>query len=184
KPNLKRESKKDRLCFIGRLAPEKNLSSLLHAVEGLEVNLDIIGEGPLRKDLQEQAAGCDHIRFHGRIAHRQLPGFLQRSTAFVFPSLYEGHPKTPIEAMACGLPVIATDVSGTKEIIQHNKTGWLCDTSTASLRKGIKTVLSDQSLRSRLGSAARKFVKDHFSLNHIVEQELTLYQSLLEKKHA
>lgn len=184
KPNVKSSTGKERLCFVGRLAPEKNLSALLDAIDGIDVDLDIIGEGPLLKQLQEQAGNRKNIRFHGRVAHRKLPAFFQQSTAFVFPSLYEGHPKTPIEAMACGLPVIATDVSGTREIIQHNETGWLCNTDAESLRNGIKAVLSDPALQVRLGSTARRFVVEKYSLDHIVELELNLYQSLFEKKHA
>ena len=177
-------SRKRHLCFVGRLAPEKNLETLLLAIEGLDVELDIIGEGPLRSLLERKAVKVGGVHFHGRVPNQQLSDYFHRSSAFVFPSLYEGHPKTPIEAMACGLPVVGCDVSGVREVVTHNKTGLLCKTDPVSLRKGIKNILSDEILRKRLGREARKFVVENYSLERILRLELEIYQNILQDNRA
>lgn len=184
KPAGENDASESRLCFVGRLAQEKNLSALLKAVDSLDVELDIIGQGPLRESLVSQARNNPRVHFHGRVPNQSLPEYLQKSTAFIFPSLYEGHPKTPIEAMSCALPVIATNVSGIRELIRHKETGWLCDVDSHSLREGIKTVLADADLRSRLAVAARKFVADNFSLEKVANLEIDIYKRALSSSHA
>ena len=169
-----------RLCFVGRLAPEKNLGVLIDAVREIDVKLDIVGQGPLLETLQQAAAGNPKVRFLGRVPNEQLPEFLRQSTAFVFPSLYEGHPKTPVEAMACGVPVIGTDVSGIKEIVRHGETGWLCQPDVKSLKNGIEKILSDPLLRERLGNNARQYVLQNFALDNVAARELKIYQDLLQ----
>ena len=77
--------------------------------------------------------------------------------------------------MACGLPVIGTDVPGIRELIRHGETGYLCGTSPQELREAIKTVLGDRKLQERLGRSARAFVVEHFALEKIVPLELALY---------
>lgn len=171
------------LCFVGRLAPEKNLESLFQALEGLDCRLNVIGQGALRDRLATLAAGNPNIRLLGRVPNDRLPEELGKATAFVFPSLYEGHQKTLLEAMACGLPVIASDVLGIREIVNHGETGWLCQTDSESIRAGIQAVLSDAELRQRLGRNARRYIVEHFALDQLLEQELALYRRLLTEAH-
>ncbi len=170
-----------RLCFVGRLVPQKNLGALIEAVRGLEVEVDLIGTGPLHESLEAQARDNPRVHFLGPIAHGQLPDHLRRSTLFVLPSLYEGHPKTLIEAMACGLPVLGTDVSGIRNVVRHGETGHLCQTDAASLCAEIETLLADSALRSRLGRSARDFAVAHFSLEKIAERELALLRDVTDK---
>ncbi|MBN1478541.1 glycosyltransferase, partial [Candidatus Sumerlaeota bacterium] len=145
------------------------------------VDLDIIGEGPLRAALETLARSNPRIHFLGSVPHDELPSHLHRATAFVLPSLYEGHPKTLIEAMACGLPVIATDVPGIREVITHGDTGFLCQTDSDSLRDGIAQALDDATLRESLGRRAREAAVEQFSLDRVVECELRLYHDVLER---
>jgi glycosyltransferase involved in cell wall biosynthesis len=178
-PRGRRPGNPPRLCFVGRLSPEKNLESLIRAVEGLGVELEIIGQGPLREKLTAMAADNPKVRFIGTVPHHQLPERLNQGTAFVLPSLYEGHPKTLIEAMACGLPVIGTAVSGISEVIRHREAGWLCPTDVESLRAAICTVLADPDLQERLGRNAREHVLSHYALDRVVEMELETYRNIL-----
>jgi glycosyltransferase involved in cell wall biosynthesis len=83
--------------------------------------------------------------------------------------------------MACGLPVIACDVSGVREVVVHNETGWLCQTDPDSIREGIETLLGNPELRMRLGSAARSFSVENFSLDRVVKREIQLYEELTNK---
>jgi glycosyltransferase involved in cell wall biosynthesis len=172
-----------RLVFVGRLASEKNLFALLEAVAPLDVELLIIGEGPQRAELEAVAAkGKAAVSFLGAQPHLELPALLNSCDVYVQPSFYEGHPKTLIEAMSCGLPVIGGRVSGIEELIQHGQTGLLCETSPEGIRAPIHTLLDDSAMRERLGAAARQYVLEHFSLEKVLELELALYAELAAER--
>jgi glycosyltransferase involved in cell wall biosynthesis len=81
--------------------------------------------------------------------------------------------------MSCGLPVIGTDVPGIRELITHRETGYLCGTSAEALQDALGKVLSDARMRDVLGVNARQFVIDNFSLEKIVELELSVYATFL-----
>jgi glycosyltransferase involved in cell wall biosynthesis len=173
-----------RLVFVGRLSQEKNLFNLLEAAKGLDVEIELIGQGPLEAELRAMAGreGVS-LTLAGRVANEALPERIQRATLFVLPSLYEGHPKTLIEAMACGAAVLATDVSGIRQVVRHGRTGWLVATDAAALREGLRTLLADAALRERLGAEARRFAVENYALGRIVERELALYASILASSH-
>ena len=168
-----------RLCFVGRLEPQKNIAVLIQAVNDLDVDLDIIGQGVLHDQLRTIAASNPRINFLGTISHTMLPGVLRSCSVFILPSLYEGHPKSLLEAMACGLPVIGTDVPGIKEVVNHGNTGWLCKTDAGSIREAIQTVLSDTTLQQQLGNNASRYISEHNALERIVETELETYHRIL-----
>lgn len=169
-----------RLLFVGRLAEQKNPLALLEALPGLEAELLMAGDGPLAERLRGRAAELNvKVRFLGPTPHADLPGLMRGAQAFVLPSLYEGHPKALLEAMACGLPVIAGRSPGISDLISHGENGWLCGTSPAEIRQALETVLGDAELRDRLGLGAARFVANNFSLERIVDMELELYRELV-----
>lgn len=170
---------KGTLCFVGRLSPEKNLENLLMAVNNTSYKLQIIGMGPLKDKLEKIAGENEHIHFTDRIPNNELPKLLNKCDAFVLPSLYEGHPKVLIEAMSCGLPVIATDVAGINSLITHGKTGWLSNTDVESLKDAICHVLSDTTLQDELGKNAAQFARENFSLQKVAQREQDLYQRVV-----
>lgn len=171
-----------RLIYIGRLNSEqKNLPELLKAVHGLEMEFLIVGQGPLKDEVIRETEQNSRISYLGSIPNHELPRYLNQCTAFILPSLYEGHPKTLIEAMACGLPVIASDVPGINNLIQHGVTGYLCGTDSDSIRNAILTVMNDLELQKQLGQNAREYVQKHFSLDRIVEMEMSLYEEILSE---
>ena len=171
-----------RICFIGRLEEEKNLFALLRAIKGLDVELVIVGNGSLSDELRAIATREDlQVRFTGSVPHRTLPGILNSASVFILPSLYEGHPKALLEAMACGLPVIGTNVPGIRKLIDHRKTGYLCGKSSDEIRGAVEQVVGDGELRARMGQNARKFVEENFSLDRIVEMEKNVMSELLAK---
>jgi glycosyltransferase involved in cell wall biosynthesis len=183
-PNPKKNSESPhRLCYVGRLEQkQKNLMPLYKAIKNMDVAVDLVGNGPLLKVFQQKAAARKGLNVLGNLPHERLPEVLQRATAFVLPSLYEGHPKALLEAMACGLPVIASDVPGINDVVRHSETGWLCRPDTESLREAIGTVLKDANLRQRLSENASGFVQEHFALKRVVHQERNLYHTLLRDK--
>lgn len=167
------------LVFIGRLEPQKNVAALLEAVRGLDVRLAVIGTGGQSSDLQSRYHDLrEQVHWLGNVPHVQLPDYLRASALFILPSLYEGHPKTLIEAMACGMPVIGADAPGIREILRHGENGWLCGTDPASIRQAIVRLLEDAGLRERLGGRALQFALEHYALDTIVRRELQLYRSL------
>jgi glycosyltransferase involved in cell wall biosynthesis len=175
--------KPSRICFVGRLDAQKNLFALLEAVRGLDVELEVIGDGSQREALERMARDKE-VNFLGNRPHAELPQHLNAAGIFILPSLYEGHPKTLLEAMACGRPVIGTDVPGVRELIRHRETGYLCGTSPEEIRAAIQDVLADANLRVRMGHNAREFVVKDFSLERVVEMELALLRELMNGRKA
>lgn len=176
------QKNRKKIVAVGRLTSQKNFEELLHAVDGLDVDLDIYGQGELLPQLQEIAQKISHARinFKGVVSNEMLPHILSEAQLFVQPSLYEGNPKTILEAMACGSCVIGADVVGIQEIIQHKKTGILCATDSASIREAIEKNINDVDTVARFGKAARAYIEHHFSLQYVVDSEVTLYNALMK----
>jgi glycosyltransferase involved in cell wall biosynthesis len=163
------------LLFVGRIAREKNLESLLEAVRTLDVKLTLIGEGRLRPELQARFGELGgRIAWEGNVPNSILPQYLNSAGLFVLPSLYEGHPKVLIEAMACATPALGADAPGIRELIRHGITGYLCGTDAASIRAAVIELLAQPELCETLGKNARRFVKQHYCLNRIAEMESAL----------
>ncbi len=165
----------DTIIFIGRIAPEKNLEVLFEAIRLLNVRLRIIGEGRLRPHLQQKFADMENrLIWEGGIPNFQLPEYINGATAFILPSIYEGHPKALIEAMACSIPVIGCDSPGIREIINSENNGLLCATDQQSLRTAIIRVMNDREFAKMIAINAREFVMDNYSLQRIAHLELSL----------
>lgn len=169
-----------RLTFVGRLEDQKNPMSLLDALVGLDcVRLTVVGDGPLRPILEAQARRLNlDVEFRGIVDHTTLPVLLNRSEAFVLPSKYEGTPKALLEAMACGVPVIAARSPGITDVVTHNQNGYLCGVSSQEIGEAIRTVLFDSALRERLSREGVRYVTDHHALATAVEQETSIITHL------
>jgi len=180
KPSETTGKEKNRIIFVGRLDKEKNLVNLIDAVKTLDVELVLIGEGPYEEILKTKVESerIGNVSFLGVIPNERLPLELNRSEIFVLVSIYEGNPKTLLEAMACGLPVIGTDVRGIKEVINHKKNGYLCDTSAESMKEAIMNVLESDELRGRMGRYARETIVEHYSVKSLATKELSLLTAL------
>lgn len=167
------------LIFVGRIAPEKNLASLLEAVAPLDATLTLIGEGRLRPELQTRFSSPDgKVKWEGNVPNHDLPVYMNKAQTFVLPSLYEGHPKALIEAMACGLAVIGADSQGIREIIRHEENGLLCGTDAAGLRQAIQRINGDAELRITMGENARHFVWANYALKRIIELEIAVIRQV------
>lgn len=144
------------------------------------LRLLFIGDGELRRELEDQVrvSGMqNHVKFLG--LRSDVPDLLSASDYFVLPSLWEGLPVSLIEAMASGLPVIATQVSGTKEVMINNRTGLLVTPGNVDeLREAILRFLNHPDEARQMGKAARKRVEENFG----AEQQAEAYLSLFEKQ--
>lgn len=154
-------------AFVGRLAEEKGVRALCDlAARAGPVRLLLAGEGPLRELVAATALRYPkHLHWRGAVAD---PRSVYRAVhLLVAPSLTEGLPLAPLEAMACGLPVVATAAGGLREVVEHGKTGLLVPPGDpAALLRALERVGTEPELNARMGSAARRRVEEHFSLEH------------------
>jgi glycosyltransferase involved in cell wall biosynthesis len=180
-PEIEREE--GLISFVGRLAPQKNVETLFEACRGLDpVKLLVIGDGNLREKLTRKADELGlSVEIHAGIPNRELPKYLNRAQAFVLPSHYEGCPKTLLEAMACELPVIGTDVEGIREIIRHGENGILCEETAAGIAGAIEKMLANKNAASKMGRKAREYILERHSLERIVQLEMDTIMSLFRK---
>lgn len=175
------------ITFIGRLDYLKGVDILLQAFSrlisaGIPARLDILGDGPERNNLEimsQQLGINDAVTFHGAV-HGVAP-YLQCSALFVLPSLSEGMPNVVLEAMACGLPVVATRVGGIVDIIEDGANGLLVDAQRPDqLYEAMQRLFTDRQLADRLARQALKTIEQQFSLDTIVNRYSALYQALMK----
>lgn len=168
---------KKRLVYIGRFAPEKNLINLIDAVKDLDVELFIIGSGNSGIELKQKIhkEEIKNIYFLSRLEHDLLPVMLRSSDVYVQPSLYEGNPKTILEAMSCGLPVVGTNVRGIRDIIRDGENGYLCGTSAESIKEAIIRAINNGALN--VGQNARKEIIRNYSVNTVLKKEMEMYNA-------
>jgi len=168
---------------VGRLEPQKNLGMFLEAarlvLEGdPAARFVIAGEGRLRLELENRSSelGLAHaISFCGNVD--DVASMLGSLSQFWLSSDWEGAPNVVLEAMAAGLPVIATPAGGTPELIDEGRTGWLVDFGDAAALAGRALQLAaDTELATTVGSAAREEARRRFSIPVMVSETRKVYQ--------
>lgn len=171
------------MAVVATLKEQKGHRFLVEAAtwvvrEYPNLHILFIGDGPLRQELrgQVQACGLDrHIHFLGN--RQDVPDLLAASDCFVLPSLWEGLPLALLEAMASGLPVIATEVSGTKQVVVPGETGLLVPPGDADqLREAVFRLLSDPSRAKAMGAAAQASVSASFGAGRHAADHIGLYR--------
>ena len=169
-----------RIIFVGRLEPQKNILAFVESLKGLNVNLVMAGAGSMKREIIN-TANMDgiSIEFLGNVPQSALPIELAKSEIYVLPSLYEGNPKTLLEAMACGVACVGSNAKGISNVIHDGETGLLADPTPAGLREKIKLLLENKDQRDRLGANARQQIVREQSLEAIIEKELKIYEQLL-----
>jgi len=174
------------LLFVGRLHAQKNLPVLLRAAAELSsrwpnLRVVLVGDGPERGRLEglTNDLGLERrVRFAGEVPD-VLP-FLHAADLFVHPSRAEGMPGALLEAMACGLPCVATRIGGTVDIITDGEDGILIPPGDDRLLAGaIGRLLGDLGLARRLGRQARATVEARFAMDGVARQYAALYEGLV-----
>jgi len=163
----------DLIVSAGRLVPWKGFQDLIEVVgKHTEWRLDILGDGPQRKLLEERigkSGAGDRITLHGNVPHEEARHAFAQASVFVLNSSYEGLSHTLVEAMATGAPVVATRVGGNPEVVQDGMNGVLIGAGDKQdLERALTSLMSNDSLRERLGAAAAQRAKD-FSIDKTVE---------------
>lgn len=150
------------LTYVGRLAPEKDIETLMKISHSLppalrdQVHWIIVGDGPSKADMEKQAP--ENMTFAGYLSGQKLAKLYAGSDLFVFPSPTETFGNVVLEALACGLPVIGADSGGVKNIIQEGQTGCLCKPRSAeSFIQAIEKILKEDQLREKMTLNARNF---------------------------
>jgi glycosyltransferase involved in cell wall biosynthesis len=170
----------------GVLVPNKAYDVLVEALgrlrkEEQSFELLLAGEGPERPRLEKLAVQlglAERVKFLGSIEN--VPDLLASAQMVVHPSRSEGLSNTLLEAMAEGLPVIATDVGGTPELVKDGETGMLVPPDDPVLLAAkIKQLLNDPGLRFRLGESGLKLVRSKYSVETVASQYERIYESLL-----
>ena len=168
------------ILFVGRLAEKKGVKYLIEAMRNIDAMLVIVGDGPLRTELEEQAngvnkcAGIEKIKFIGAKTHDKLRVIYASADVFVAPSITakngdkEGLPTVLLEAMASGLPTVASKISGIPQLIKDGENGLLCDEKCVwQLADNICSLLDDESLYKKIAEngkeTARKYDYSHIS---------------------
>jgi glycosyltransferase involved in cell wall biosynthesis len=169
-----------RVIMVGRLAAPKDPVTLVRAlggVQGSPFTATIVGDGPDRPAVEAEvrAAGLEAVVELAGERH-DVPGLLADADVFVLSTRSEGAPLSVLEAMAAGLPVIASAVGGVPEIVADGVTGLLVPAGDdAALAAALKQLLADATLRRRLGAAGRERVRLHFDLADLQRAHLELY---------
>jgi len=175
---------------VGRIQEVKDQATLVRAFAevvnsdpGLRARLRLIvvGEGPLRNDIQVlvDQLGVTHLTWMPG-ARSDIPHILQGFDCFVLPSLSEGISNTILEAMATGLPVIATNTGGNPELVDDRRTGVLVDVrNVAAMASAITSLANSQKDAKQMGLSGRNRVVDTFSIDSMVRSYCRLYDQLL-----
>ena len=156
------------VCFVGRLIKLKRIDAIMRAVAQLPgVSLRIIGDGPEAGPLQALARelGIDQrVTFEGGLAKSEVFQAMRGSTCLVINSVHETFPHVALEAMAAGLPVVATAAGGTTEIVHDGETGILIPIDDQpALVAALKRIIEDRSLWMRLSSNGQDYVRNSFT---------------------
>lgn len=175
--------------MVARLSYPKDQAALLRALhwlicQELDVHGIIVGAGSLLSSLETLAG---ELNIKGRVhflgAREDIPTCLCVMDIFAFSSLWEGMPNAVLEAMAMGLPVVATAVAGTTEVVVEGETGFLVPPSDSDkLAERLLCLIRDPGLRVRMGAAGRQRAVSVFSLEQMVAQTTGLYEETIERK--
>lgn len=176
---------------VARLVEKKGLGDLVAACgllagRGVRLRLEVVGEGPLRRALEDAAARTDAaVVFHGALPYEQVLDLQRRAAVFCLPCVVaasgdrDGLPTSVLEAMALGIPVITTAVNGLRELVIDGETGLVVpERDPAALADALERLLHDRALADRLAAGGRELVERRFSL----EQSVATLRSLFAEK--
>jgi D-inositol-3-phosphate glycosyltransferase len=187
------------LLFVGRIEPLKGIDTLLEAIAILRARqvymcLAVVGGEPTEnpevisaemarlQDIRQQHGLNDLVAFLGKRAQDTLPYYYSAAEAVVVPSHYESFGMVALEAMACGTPVVASEVGGLAFLVQNGVTGYTFPVDDAqALADRLQALLQDQELRQRLGAQAASFARQ-YSWVEIAARMIKVYQDLLPEK--
>ena len=170
------------IIFVGRLSKEKGIETIIEVSKKLsnDINLLIVGSGPESEKIKKLSETLDNIHYLGYQTHENSIKLIRGSDIVIQPSFHEGISTTILEAMACKIPIIASNVGGNKELILDNQNGFLINPkSVDELIRKITIILEDNLLAKKFGEKSFELI-ENYEWSKIGEKYLKLYQSLLD----
>jgi len=172
-------------CFFGRLSEPKGLFTLIEAMRGLDANLKIIGDGPLKEELKKKVQENNNLRvqFLGYKSGSELKTKIRNCSVVVVPSeWYENYPYTIIESFGLGKPVVASRIGGIPELVKDYETGLThIPGDIADLHAKLLILLRDRGLREKLGKQARQFVEENLTFDKHYQGLMKIYKMALDR---
>ena len=184
------KSREFKILCVTRITPRKGVRYLVEAFKKLSeksdsISLQVIGDGDEKKELEklaEELKISDKVDFAGLIQHEKLPPYFSSSDVFVLPSLNEGMSNSMLEALASGLPLVATDTGGTKELLEDGQNGFIIKMKdSGDLASKLETLLKDENLRKKMGEESRKKAQN-MSWEKVAGKYTDLYCRIGESK--
>ncbi|MEO7838776.1 MAG: glycosyltransferase family 4 protein [Anaerolineales bacterium] len=177
------------MISVGRLAPEKNWRLLLQATALVlkdypRFRLVLVGDGPERKSLEDLAKELGirkYVTFIGSLSFSEIPAYMKAANLFGFASVTETQGLATLEAMAAGLPVVAVEASGTRDILKHGQQGYLVENDPEALAAGIRRLLANPDRMQRFAEAAYKRAGS-FNIERLTEKLLDVYEQAIYDK--
>lgn len=170
-----------KFLFVGRFQEQKNLfylfeqfAELLSSCDEKVIQLHMVGDGPHKEELGRSAKKLgieDKIVWYGWVNKNELRELYQNAHCLINPSLYEGMPNTVLEAMACGVPAIVSDVPGNDAVVVHGKTGYLFSLSQPDgLQQAMRRIIEQPDFFQKMGQSARQWVIQSFSWKEVASK--------------
>ncbi|MCK5559919.1 MAG: glycosyltransferase family 4 protein, partial [Thermoplasmata archaeon] len=175
------------VLYLGRLKFHKGLEYLIESAKLTDPDIKylIVGEGdfePHLKEIVERFGVKDRIIFAGRVPNSEIPKYYCASDVFILPSItrLEAFGLVVIEAMACGKPVIISNIPGVSENITDGEEGLIVEpTNPKDIAKKINYLMKNEKIRLKMGAKGRKKVEQNYSLARVVDQLEKVYQDFL-----
>lgn len=172
------------VLYVGRMVKDKNLVVLIKSFKIVEnqlknVKLVLVGDGMEKSNLKMLVTklGVNNVLFLGHLDHDKIPEMMNCADVLALCSLYEGSPTIVKEALACGIPVVSTDVGDVKEAVINDKTGYLVNNNSNDIAKGIINAINNgENFKENCIKIAQRY-----DWNKIAERTLAVYQSLSKK---
>ena len=177
------------IISAGRLAEEKNWVTLLRAFalaqqQQPNIRLVLLGDGPQAEALKQLAGELgvsERVIFNGKVAFQEVPNYLKAADLFSFASITETQGLVTLEAMAAGLPIVAADGAGTKDILENGKQGFLTQNDPQDLANGIIKLVENPSLMSKFKTAALRTSRTYGNMR-LARKMLKVYEQAIEDK--
>lgn len=186
-----------RMLSIGRLVPRKGVDDVIRALAYVDDAELVVAGGPAAELLDDDAeverlraiaaesGVSDRVLFIGRVAREAVPALIRSADVVVCTPWYEPFGMVPLEAMACGRPVVAAAVGGLVDTIVDGATGWLVPPrQPRAIAEAVKVLMDDEKLRTEFGRAGRRRVETRYSWLHIAQATAAVYLDVTRQRAA
>ncbi len=190
------KTSRTRLLSIGRLVPRKGVDDVIRTLASVDAELVVAG-GPSSarldnddevarlRDVAAQAGVSDRVAFVGQVPRAQVPALMRSADVVVCTPWYEPFGMVPLEAMACGRPVVASAVGGLVDTVVDGVTGWLVPPrDPRQLADALNALVTDAELRAEFGISGRRRVESRYAWPHVASATAAIYQDVARQRAA